>query len=168
MSDATYQVPLERTANDPVPEGVHLFTVASFDEGEGAKGPYWKFILACNTPGQEGKQVFHIVSLAPTARWRLELFLDAMSAPKTGSVTADKFVGRQMRAQVKHEDYEGRPQARIGEMYAVNAVAKTPAPKPVANSAVKSAVATPKSVVKKPAVNLPKEEAGEDSIPDFS
>jgi hypothetical protein len=168
MSNATYQVPLERTANDPVPEGVHLFTVSSFDEGEGPKGPYWKFVLSCNTPGQEGKQVTHIVSLAPAARWRLELFLDAMGAPKSGFVTADKFIGRKFRAQVKHEDYEGRAQARIGEMYAVNS-SNVPAAAPNQNAAVKKATAAPKiEQQEKPAVSLPSDVANEDQVPNFS
>ena len=121
-----FSVSLDRTANSPVSEGVHPFTIMSGEEGEGKAGPYWKFILACQTPAEAGKQVFHICSLSSQSRWRLELFLDAVGAPKTGNATISQFVGRSLRAQIVHEDYEGRPQARVGEMWPM-----TTAPKPV-------------------------------------
>jgi hypothetical protein len=131
MVDSQYQINLERTANQPVAEGIHAFKIASGEEGEGPKGPYWKFQLACLTPGEEGKTVFFIVSLSPQARWRLELFLDAVGAPGKGGATVDKFVGRSFRAQINHEPYEGRMQARVAEMFPITSsgkVAPTPAP----------------------------------------
>lgn len=127
VNQPQYEVPLDRTANAPISEGVHVFTVKDAEETESSKGnPMWVFTLACNTPGEEGKDVRLYLTLTQNTRWKLELFLDAMRAPATGSVTADKFVGRQMRAQITHEDYEGRPQARVGEMYPLSQAGTAP------------------------------------------
>jgi hypothetical protein len=113
-----YTVPLDRTANVPLSEGVHPLKITAGEEGEGAKGPYWKFDTACLTPGEEGKSPKPLyISLAPQSRWKLEIFLDAVGAPTSGAATVDKFVGRQFRGQIKHETYEGRIQAVIGEMF---------------------------------------------------
>lgn len=117
MPEQTYQIDLTRTANSPVTEGIHAFKIVSGEEAEGPKGPYWKFNCTCLTPGEEGKNVFTIVSLSPQARWRLEIFLDAVGAPSSGSATMDKFIGRQFRAKVTHEMYEGRVQARLADMF---------------------------------------------------
>lgn len=125
MSENT--IPLERTANEPVAEGVHLFEIISFTEGEGDKGPYWKFMCECLTEGENSKTVPMFVSLSPAARWRAELFLDAVAAPKKGEVSADKFVGKKFRAQITHELYDGKPQSRIGEMWQVGQKPPTPA-----------------------------------------
>lgn len=110
-------VMLDRVANAPVSEGIHHFVIKSGEEGEGAKGPYWSFTLACTDPGEEGKTTRMIVSLSDTARWRLEIFLDAVGAPKQGSAQMEQFIGRKFRGEVTHEDYEGRAQARIGSMF---------------------------------------------------
>lgn len=129
---SNYQIGLDRTANTPVTEGIHTFKIIAGDEGEGAKGAYWKFTLACETPGEEGKNVIFIVSLTPQARWRLELFLDAVRAPTTGTATIENFIGRKLRGKVVHEEYEGRVQARLAELFPPVAAAGTAkAAKPV-------------------------------------
>jgi hypothetical protein len=90
-----------------------------------------------------------------------------MRAPATGSVTADKFVGRQMRAQITHEDYEGRPQARVGEMYPLTQVGGPTKPSPAAVVINKTPAATTpvtKKVVAKKA-GLPKDATEEKDIP---
>ena len=141
-----YKINLERTANVPVTEGIHTFEIVSGEEGEGAKGAYWKFTLSCLDPDEEGKNTSLILSLSPQSRWRLELFLDAVHAPTKGFATADKFIGRRLRGKVVHEEYEGRVQPRVTELFpAVTTVSKplSPsikpviAPNPVAKSAVR-------------------------------
>jgi|SRR3989304_536184 len=131
-----FQITLDRTANAPCSEGVHVMSIKEGEEAEGPKGPYWKFLLAPQTPGEEGKDIFFIVSLSTQARWRLELFLDAIGAPSTGTATIKNFIGRKFRAQIKHEDYEGRPQARVGEMYPLTVSNPPPmkSPKGVSNA----------------------------------
>lgn len=120
MSDNQFQIDLERTANAPISEGVHLFKIIAGDEEEGPKGPYWRFSLQCMDASDAGKTTQLIVSLTQQARWRLEIFLDAVGAPAKGAATIDKFIGRQFRGKVAHEDYQGRAQARINEMFPVN------------------------------------------------
>lgn len=127
MTEQTFQIDLSRTANTPVTEGIHPFKIVSGEEAEGPKGPYWKFNCTCLTPGEEGKNVFTIVSLSPQARWRLEIFLDAVAAPSSGAATIDKFVGRQFRAKVTHEMYEGRTQARLADMFPMTSGKVAPA-----------------------------------------
>ncbi len=121
-----YQIDLDRVANSPVTEGIHTFEIIGGEEGEGAKGAYWRFTLACKTPGEENKSASFIVSLSPQSRWRLELFLDAVRAPKKGTATIDKFIGRTFRAKVVHEEFEGRVQARLTDLFpAISEAPKT-------------------------------------------
>lgn len=163
MSDNQFQVDLERIANAPVSEGVHLFKIVDGVEAEGEKGPYWRFTLACLDPSDDGKTTQLIVSLTPQARWRLEIFLDAVGAPPKGGATIDKFIGRQFRGRVSHEDYQGRPQARINEMFPASsspAAAKKEEPSVV----VKTVSAEP---TVKPAAEqgLPADVADQDPLP---
>lgn len=163
VTQPQYEVPLDRTANAPISEGVHVFTVKDAEETESSKGnPMWVFTLACQTPGEEGKDVRLYLTLTQNTRWKLELFLDAMRAPATGSVTADKFVGRQMRCQITHEDYEGRPQARVGEMYPISqAGAASPKPQGVViNKSPAAAATTSATPVKKTAAPAKKAAGG--------
>ena len=158
-----YQVQLDRTANVPLPEGVHLLQITAGDEGEGAKGPYWKFDTVCLTPGEEGKAPKPLyISLAPQSRWKLEIFLDAVGAPMSGSATVEKFVGRQFRGQIKHEEYEGRTQAEIGEMFPKSASAAGTAAPVVKKAAAVVKKAAPVKAVSK---GLPKDATGEEEIP---
>lgn len=178
MSEPMYQVPLDRVANQPVPEGIHPFSVSEIEEGESSsQNPMWTVTLACLTPGEEGKTVPLFLVLTPSARWKLEQFFDAVGAPTSGMVTADRFKGRKLRCQITHEDYQGRKQARVGEMWAMTAspVAKAPAAPQVAVSktskkptTARQAAGEPQPVahVKQPvSTGLPADQAGEDAIP---
>ena len=131
-----YVLDLERRANTPLPEGIHQFVVKNIEEGESSnQNPMWTVTLACETPGEEGKEVRMFLVLTDSARWKLEGFLDAVRAPATGKATASQFIGRRLRAQISHEDYNGRAQARVGEMFPIttnSAATTTNAPKPAA------------------------------------
>lgn len=141
---ATYPIDLERKANEPIAEGIHPFTVQSFEEGkkeEEGSHPYIILTCACNSPAEEGKTARLFLSLSPNARWRLEDFLNAINAPEEGMATADKFLKRKFRAQVKHEEYQGRPQAKLEALFRLTdrpAGSPTSSPKPVVKSATKS------------------------------
>lgn len=164
-----YEVDLDRTATTPVTEGIHAFSVADIAEGESSKGnPMWTVKLACIDPAEAGKQVTLFLVLTDAARWKFEAFLDAVNAPKTGRATADKFIGRQLRAQITHEDYEGKPQPRIGEMWPITkapVAPATPAVKPVAKATATpvAKAATPPAKSTKPAP--PAGVVAEDDIP---
>jgi hypothetical protein len=111
------QIDLTRTANVPVTEGMHSFQIVDGEEGEGPKGTYWKFTVVCLDDGEADKTIIMVISLSPAARWKLEIFLDAVNAPKKGKAALEKFLNRKFRGNVTHELYEGRTQARIGEMF---------------------------------------------------
>ena len=151
----TYQIDLDRTASTPVTEGIHTFEIVSGEEGEGAKGAYWRFNLRCLSPGEDGKTAQLIISLSPQARWRLEIFLDAIRAPEAGKATIENFFKRKLRAKVTHELYEGREQARLTDLF--------PAVPTAAATKVKAAPVVVKSVTR----DLPEdvvEESDDDAI----
>lgn len=123
-----YEVEMDRTANVPIAEGVHQFRIKDIEEGESrSNNPMWTVTLACLTPAEEGKEVRTWIVLTPEARWKFEEFLDAVGAPETGTATASQFIGRTLNAQVMHEEYEGRDQAKIGKMMPVSRTAAKPA-----------------------------------------
>lgn len=165
MSDPQYQIDLERVGNDPVSAGIHTFKITSFTEGEGEKGAYWKFDCECETPSEKGKSVPVFLSLTPQSRWKLEIFLDAVNAPKAGAATADKFIGRRFRGSVEMGEYNGRPQAKINEMFPVTTssaptkTAEAPAAKTVVTKKVVAAPA--KKVVAGKKTSLPADSGDE-------
>lgn len=111
------QLDLKRTAGGKVDEGIHLFKITGFEEKVGNAGPYWQFRCECLTKGQEGRSSLLFISLSQSARWKAEQFLDAVGAPPTGSVPAEKFIGKTFRASVVHEIHEGQARANIKEMF---------------------------------------------------
>ena len=139
-----YQIPLDRTANELITEGPHLFTIINHSEGEGDAGPYWRFDCASSTPGEEGKTATLFLSLSPQSRWKVELFLDAVGAPEKGVATIDKFLGRSFKGQVEHGMYKGRKQANITEMFSAQKTGSGP----VAAQPVVMSVETVKPEVK--------------------
>jgi len=113
-----YQIPLDRTANTPVTEGIHPFSISDITEGiSKSQNPMWTVTLSCLTPGEEGKTATLFLVLTEAARWKLEIFLDAVIAPKTGAAQASQFLNRKLRCQITHEEYEGRMQAKVGDMW---------------------------------------------------
>lgn len=105
---------LSRTSG-VMPEGIHAFRIIDVNEREGASGfPYISITLECEEGGEyDGQRIWHNVSLAPQARWKLEEFLDAVQAPEEGEMSAEDFLGLRIRATVFHEEWEGQKRARI-------------------------------------------------------
>lgn len=163
MSEAQYQVPLNRTANEVLAEGMHNFTIVDSKEGEGNAGPYWVFYCASDAKGEEGKTARLFLSLSQASRWKMELFLDAVGAPESGNVTIDRFMGKRFKGQVVHETYNGKKQANIGEMFPLNKGGTAPAASPVVVKAAEEVTkAEPETK------ELPKDvksEVPEDAIP---
>lgn len=140
------EIDLERTANEPISEGLHTLKILAGEEGEGEKGPYWNFTVGCTDEGEHNKTTRMFVSLSTQARWRLEIFLDAIGAPRKGKATIEKFIGREFKGRITHELYEGRTQARVGEMFAINrgaTIAKPDTPVVVSASASDASDALP-------------------------
>lgn len=160
MSDPIYQVPLDRVANEPISMGIHEMVISDVSEGEGDKGAYWSFTVASTTPGEEGKTARLFLSLSPQSRWRMEIFLDAVGAPKKGMITADKFIGKRFRAKITHEDYEGRPQARINDMMPVGSTSTASSSSVPATPPVVKRVAA--SAPEQPEPNLPLDDSDDE------
>lgn len=132
------EINLERTANEPISEGIHTLKIVAGEEGEGQAGPYWNFTVTCTDEGEADKTTRMFVSLSPQARWRLEIFLDAIGAPRKGKATIEKFIGRMFKGKITHELYEGRTQAKVGDMFSLahGAPKATAAPVVVSASSV--------------------------------
>lgn len=149
------EIDLERTANVPISEGIHTLRILSGEENVGEKGVYWMFTIGCDDPGEENKTCRLVISLSPQARWRAEIFLNAIAAPGKGKASIEKFIGRVFKGQIMHELYEGRTQANIKEMF------------PIKKETGVSSAAVPVVVSSKVVEdNLPDDSV--DDIPDFS
>lgn len=94
--------------------GTHTFKVDRIREEVGPSGhPYLGLSCVCTDEGPDrGKEAFLVLSLSPQARFKLDEFLDAIKAPKTGTMDSDSFKGKFFRAEVVHEEYEGN--VRVG------------------------------------------------------
>lgn len=108
------EVDLKRTTGMPA-LGTYLFKIVRLKEGEGDKGKYWGY--SCQVQDKiedQGKEVFMIISLAPSARWKMDQFLDAMKAPSKGKVSGESFVGKLFRGTVSHDRNPGTGELRAG------------------------------------------------------
>lgn len=91
--------------------GTHTFQVTdrSSIEMGGSGYEYWRLICQVISPGEnQGKEVMHQLSLSPSARFKIDEFLDGIGAPKKGKWTMEQCVGLKFRASVTHETYEGK------------------------------------------------------------
>jgi hypothetical protein len=115
-------VDLDRTSG-LISLGTHTFKILSATEAPGGSGyPYWRFTLECTDQGEDRKkQLLHMVSLSPQARWKLNEFLDAVNAPKKGKATANQFVGKYVKGSVIHDSYEGRDNSKLDTILPVTA-----------------------------------------------
>jgi len=160
-----YQIPLERTANEVMVEGMHTLTIVDFTEGEGNAGPYWVFDCSSSMQGEEGKTARLFLSLSRQSRWKMEIFLDAVGAPASGTVTAEKFMGKSFKGQVSHGEYKGKKQANIDEMFPIGKGGAAPK---AASVVVKSAEVVKQDPIAEPETKeLPKDVKSEetDDIP---
>jgi hypothetical protein len=142
MEQPMYEISLDRVANQPVSEGIHLFQVRAIEEGESSNhNPMWTVRLTCLDEGpDQGKETTMWLVLTESARWKLEKFFDAVKAPTTGTVDYTKFIGRSFKGQVTHENRDGRINANIGEMFPASSA---PAAPKAASAPVVKATATP-------------------------
>lgn len=96
--------------------GTHLFKIVRFSEETGASGPYWRFVIQTQDGEDKGKEMLLQLSLSPQARWKVDEFLDAMKAAKTGKADGEDFVGKMLIGEVIHDKYENRNVAALATM----------------------------------------------------
>ena len=101
-----------------VPEGDHLLTAVEVTKEEGNEYPYLSWVLET----ADGGKIYENNSLSPRALWRLRALLEAAGVEvPDGPMDLDldtiiddmsPFMGT-----IEHEDYEGRPKAKMVDCY---------------------------------------------------
>lgn len=145
----------------PMPEGVHRFQIINFDERMGGSGyPYLNYTLECvDEAPWKGQYVWLMLSLSPAARFKLEEFLDAVGAPRSGKGSGREFVGHFIRAETEIEVFDEKPRVKLGRILSDSALRsageKSAGGKPKVNvgDLVKSMKNLPKDVVEEEATS---------------
>jgi hypothetical protein len=103
---------------------------ASLEDGERAQYIKWKFKVP-DGEDHAGGVVYLNTSLSEQSLWALRSLLEALQV----EIPAEAFdldlkdmIGQQMMASIIHEEYEGRPQPRISDHWAVEEEAAKPEP----------------------------------------
>ena len=104
----------------PIPEGIHPFQILemSLSDEPGPSGYHYVSVkLSCLSEGPNmDKHVYTNLSLSPSARFKMEEFLDAVGAPHEGSGDLEDFVGERVRCQIKVDAFEGVDRAAVAKM----------------------------------------------------
>lgn len=99
-----------------VPEGEYCVEVEELTLEEGQNGDYLKWVLPITGGEHEGSKLFYNTSLTPQSLWNLRGVMEALGIDPPDEETdmdLEEFVGASMMVMVEHEDYNGKPQARI-------------------------------------------------------
>lgn len=114
-----FEIPLERTSEIPASQGTHRLILTRVDrqyaKDSGNAMLVWYFRINEEGPddGKTVKPVYTILNA--TSRWKLDQLLNAFGAPQTGKVKPEALIDREILAEVKHTEFEGRKQAEIGK-----------------------------------------------------
>lgn len=99
-------IPLERRAN-LISETYHRFVVVDGEIREGQKGKYINFVCEVAEGGPEdGMRVYHMVSMTPASRFRMDEWLNALRFPENGNARLQDFFGRTFIGLVYTDTYE--------------------------------------------------------------
>src|SRR5690606_33456710 len=106
-----------------VPEGDYAVRVkeVTAEESQGGK-PYLKFTLIITEGKHEGKTLRHTCSLQSHALFALRNTLEALNYPipdGVASINLDELEGLEMGVGVEIEDYQGRSQSRVVDVFPV-------------------------------------------------
>lgn len=104
-----------------LPEGDYVFRVDQVTKEPGNAADQLVWVFAVDDDGEfKDQKVYYRTSLAPQALWNLRSLLEAMEVEVPDgpldidlSEMPDSIVG----GQVAHEEYQGRPQARIVDFF---------------------------------------------------
>jgi hypothetical protein len=75
------------------------------------------------------------LSLVPEARFKIDQLLDAVKAPKSGSMTVEQMVGKTLRITVDHQEYNGTLRAAAVYMLPYDSTENPPVPAKTSQSA---------------------------------
>ena len=112
MSKKTITVDFSDIKNlSTMKEGIQPAEITGVELKEGQKGPYINFVWESSSG-----VAYDNCSLSPKALWRLAKVLRAigMDVPKDEmEIELDALVGEKATLHIEHEEYEGKPQARV-------------------------------------------------------
>jgi len=127
---------IDLTRSSLVSAGIHLLVVKdinhSLNPGPSGYG-YWRveFEVVGREDAEAGSELRLILSESPSARFRIDAFLDAVQAPLTGKARMSSFIGKVIVAQITHEpDQNGVLRASVSGMRAHEG-AKPETPEPI-------------------------------------
>jgi hypothetical protein len=106
-----------------LPEDDYRVKVAEITQEEGQNADYLKWKWEVVSGKFKGKFIYDNTSLAPQALWRLANLLTAMGQDVPDDdleLDFEELKGTEVMAVVHHEDYEGRPQAKVADYYPVD------------------------------------------------
>lgn len=130
--ETDYALSLDRQAQTPVASGTHLVKIVNVEKKTSQNGEYlnWRLeIIGAGDPDL-GKALWHMTSLLPQARFKLDQFLDALGAPMTGRIAVGKLVGYKLKVVVKHEEYQGQMRAKVDNVLSAGGGKEAVAPAP--------------------------------------
>lgn len=101
-----------------VAPGMHYARLLEVVEKQGPKGEYWQYTLTVEEEGRDnGKELAYRVSLSPSARWKVNEFLDAVGAPQEGTTKPDTYLGTMVKVHVVEGSYEDRTRSEIDGIF---------------------------------------------------
>lgn len=110
-----------------IPEGDYRVKVLECEKEDGNEFPYLAWTLEIVDEGPyEGKKLYNNTSLSPAALWNLRTFLEAfgvevpddeyeLNPAELCGIDAEAVAG----VTVEHEKYEGKPKARVVDVFGV-------------------------------------------------
>lgn len=108
------EVSLVRDIHEPMSVGTHRVKAQFKGIGQGQKGPYLRMRYECIEEGpEEGFEATDNLSLSDAAKFKMDNFLDAIGAPRTGKVKASTFDGKELTVTIAMDEYNGNVRAKV-------------------------------------------------------
>jgi hypothetical protein len=99
------------------PEGKYRVAVKEITSQQGDNGEYYRWIFEKVDGKGKGATIYHNTSLSDQALWNLRSILESLQVEipegEDAELEFDDIIGLEMIADVSHEKFEGKPQARL-------------------------------------------------------
>lgn len=108
------EISLVRDVHEPMSVGQHRVKAQFRGVGQGAAGPYLRMRFECIDEGpEEGYEANDNLSLSKKAKFKMDAFLDAIGAPRTGKLNASELDGKELTVTVDMDEYGGTVRAKV-------------------------------------------------------
>lgn len=108
------EISLVRDVHEPMSVGTHRVKSQFRGVGQGAAGPYLRMRFECIEEGpEEGYEATDNLSLSTKAKFKMDAFLDAIGAPRTGKIMASTLDGKELTVTTEMEEYNGNVRAKV-------------------------------------------------------